>query len=202
MTACNTLAAKASFASIISTVEVRRAFRKKSSFQKNNATRATSSTSTEAEAATTKTRRETVLLAAIVGLTNGTNVFSSPARASIENSDVKKQTILITGGNSGIGKTACEQLVGLGHRVILHARTPEKAEKAKKEILFKQPDADVVTMKSKCDLMDLREVKGYCAEVLEYLATPGVGEENVSNSTMQKLDSLILNAGIWPRRTN
>ena len=198
MTACNTSAAKTSFASFISTVEVRRAFRKKS-FQKNNARtslRASSSTSTEAEAATTKTRRETVLLAAIVGLTNGTNVFSSPARASIENSDVKKQTILITGGNSGIGKTACEQLVGLGHRVILHARTPEKAEKAKKEILFKQPDADVVTMKSKCDLMDLREVKGYCAEVLEYLATPGVGEENVSNSTMQKLDSLILNAGI------
>ena len=37
--------------------------------------------------------------------------------------------------------------------------TPAKAEKAKKEILFTQPDADVVTMKSNCDLMDLKEVR-------------------------------------------
>ena len=81
--------------------------------------------------------------------------------------------------------------------MILHARTPAKAEKAKKEILSTQPDADVVTMKSNCDLMDLKEVRGYCQEVLEYLTSSKSGdggEENGSN--VKKLDSLILNAGI------
>ena len=78
--------------------------------------------------------------------------------------------------------------------MILHARTPAKAEQAKKEIIYGQPDADIVTMKSNCDLMDLREVQQYCKEVLEYLSkSSDDGEENVS---VKKLDSLILNAGI------
>ena len=139
------------------------------------------------------TRRETIL-GAIVGLaTTSSFSFESVASFAAEG-ETKKQIILITGGNSGIGKTACEHLARLGHKVILHARTPAKAEQAKKEIVYGQPDADIVTMKSNCDLMDLREVQQYCKEVLEYLSkSSDDGEENVS---VKKLDSLILNAGI------
>ena len=138
------------------------------------------------------TRRETIL-GAIVGLaTTSSFSFESVASFAAEG-ETKKQIILITGGNSGIGKTACEQLARLGHKVILHARTPAKAEQAKKEIIYGQPDADIVTMKSNCDLMDLREVQQYCKEVLEYLSKSSDDGENVS---VKKLDSLILNAGI------
>ena len=40
------------------------------------------------------------------------------------------QTILVTGGNKGIGLEVCRQLARLGHRVILSARSRERGEKA------------------------------------------------------------------------
>jgi len=40
------------------------------------------------------------------------------------------QTILVTGGNKGIGYEICRQLARLGHRVILSARSAERGGKA------------------------------------------------------------------------
>ena len=59
------------------------------------------------------------------------------------------KTILVTGGNSGIGAALCK-LLATEHacRVLLGARSPEKGEKAKADIVAKYPDAkiDVVTI--------------------------------------------------------
>jgi NAD(P)-dependent dehydrogenase (short-subunit alcohol dehydrogenase family) len=38
--------------------------------------------------------------------------------------------ILITGSADGLGQLAAKKLVALGHRVVLHARNPERAEAA------------------------------------------------------------------------
>lgn len=44
------------------------------------------------------------------------------------------KTIVITGGNSGIGLEAGRQLVGLGHRVVLLGRSAAKGEAAAKQL--------------------------------------------------------------------
>ncbi len=45
-----------------------------------------------------------------------------------------KKRILVTGGNRGIGKEICRQLVGMDHEVILTARDQVKGEKVANEL--------------------------------------------------------------------
>ncbi|SNS45075.1 Short-chain dehydrogenase involved in D-alanine esterification of teichoic acids [Ekhidna lutea] len=45
-----------------------------------------------------------------------------------------KKRIIVTGGNRGIGREVCKQLVDLGHDVTLTARSPEKGHEAAKEV--------------------------------------------------------------------
>jgi NAD(P)-dependent dehydrogenase (short-subunit alcohol dehydrogenase family) len=125
----------------------------------------------------------------------------SEARANDDDEEQKnerKKVILITGANSGIGKTCAVELARLGHTVILHARTKEKQEKIGREIVAKQEDADVVLCGNGCDLNDLREVREYSERVLEYLSSSSssVEEGGANGSRMKKIDALILNAGI------
>lgn len=47
---------------------------------------------------------------------------------------MKQKTIIITGANSGIGKSAASAIAGKGHRVILACRNIERARKAQSEI--------------------------------------------------------------------
>ena len=56
-------------------------------------------------------------------------VRSLPVTWSVEN-----KRILITGGNSGIGKAAAIALVGLGAHVTLTARDPSKGSGARDDI--------------------------------------------------------------------
>lgn len=47
---------------------------------------------------------------------------------------MSRKRILVTGGNRGIGKEICKQLVGLGHNVILTARSNKKGKPAADEV--------------------------------------------------------------------
>jgi NAD(P)-dependent dehydrogenase (short-subunit alcohol dehydrogenase family) len=85
------------------------------------------------------------------------------------------KTILVTGATDGIGRQAAKQLVERGARVLVHGRTPAKAEAAAKEL-------GGVAVAG--DFARLGEVRALAAEVRRLAPT---------------LDVLVNNAGIYAR---
>ncbi len=47
---------------------------------------------------------------------------------------MERETVIITGANSGVGKAAARQIAARGHRVVLACRDPDRAERARREI--------------------------------------------------------------------
>ena len=99
--------------------------------------------------------------------------------------DLTGQTILITGGNSGIGKAAATQLAALGARVIITARDVGRGEQAVAEI--QRGSGGRAEMRS-LDLARLGSVAEFATAF---------------RAETERLDVLILNAGIMStqRRT-
>ena len=89
------------------------------------------------------------------------------------------KTVVITGGNTGIGKETAIDLAGRNARVILACRSAEKGEKAAVEVREKSGNDDVVFRQ--LDLASLTSVRQFAAKVLE--------EE-------PRIDILINNAGV------
>ena len=89
------------------------------------------------------------------------------------------KTVIITGGNAGIGKETAIDLAGRNARVILACRSVEKGEKAAVEVREKSGNDDVVFRQ--LDLASLASVRQFAATVLE--------EE-------PRIDILINNAGV------
>lgn len=56
---------------------------------------------------------------------------------------MSRKRIIVTGGNRGIGKEICKQLVEMGHDVVLTARSVEKGENAAIEVGAKFRELDV-----------------------------------------------------------
>ncbi|XP_008278110.1 retinol dehydrogenase 14 [Stegastes partitus] len=75
------------------------------------------------------------------------------------------KTVLITGGNSGIGKDTAVSLAMRGARVIIACRDSDKAEKAVREIKFRGHSLNVVHME--LDLANLRSVREFCKNFLQ-----------------------------------
>ncbi|KAG9339633.1 hypothetical protein JZ751_023524 [Albula glossodonta] len=75
------------------------------------------------------------------------------------------KTVLITGGNSGIGKEAAIAMAMRGARVIIACRDPEKAEKAVREIKTTSHSLNVLHMH--LDLANLRSVRDFCKTFLQ-----------------------------------
>lgn len=90
------------------------------------------------------------------------------------------RTAVVTGGSSGIGYFVAEQLASAGARVILAARSSERAQRAVDSILEHVPDADLAV--EILDLASLASVRRAAARILD------VGG----------LDVLINNAGVVP----
>uniref|UniRef100_A0A3P9IWA8 Si:dkey-174n20.1 n=1 Tax=Oryzias latipes TaxID=8090 RepID=A0A3P9IWA8_ORYLA len=82
--------------------------------------------------------------------------------------DVKRldgKTVLITGGNSGVGKETAVALATRGARVIVACRDPEKARRAVTEIRLQSRSLNVCHMD--LDLANLNSVRGFCKDFLQ-----------------------------------
>jgi len=75
------------------------------------------------------------------------------------------RTVVVTGGNAGIGYFTSEQLAGAGARVLIAARSADKADLAIRSIRERFPDADVGHVR--LDLTSLASVRDAAAELAE-----------------------------------
>jgi len=91
-----------------------------------------------------------------------------------------RRTVLVTGGNTGIGLETAAALAAKGFRVVLTARDPAKGRYAVEEIRRRHTDADVAAME--LDLAGLADVRSFAACFLE---------------RFPQLDVLVNNAGVW-----
>ena len=73
------------------------------------------------------------------------------------------QTIIITGGGSGIGRATAHELAALGAHVIVSGRTPEKLDTVVKEI----EDAGGVATAVSCNIREEEQVKALFDQVLD-----------------------------------
>lgn len=92
---------------------------------------------------------------------------------------LKGKTIIVTGGNSGLGYEAVKAFASNDAHVIMACRNTDKGESAKQLILKTYKNADVVVMQ--LDLNDLSSVKSFAEKFKE---------------NHQRLDVLLNNAGI------
>lgn len=92
---------------------------------------------------------------------------------------LKAKTMIVTGGNSGLGYEAVKAFASKGAQVIMACRNTSKGELAKKQILseFKTADIEVMNL----DLNDLSSVKSFVQEF---------------KKSHQQLHVLLNNAGI------
>ncbi len=93
--------------------------------------------------------------------------------------DQSGKVAVVTGANSGTGREATRRLAAAGARVVMAVRTPAKGERARSEILARQPAAQLEVRR--IDLADLASIRDF-ADGLIADGTP--------------LDLLINNAGV------
>ncbi len=94
---------------------------------------------------------------------------------------MEKKTVLITGGNAGIGLATATEIALNGAKVILACRNQKKAAQARQSILAVKSDADVQIYS--LDLSSFANIRKFAAQFM------------ADNSS---LDVLINNAGIMP----
>ena len=110
---------------------------------------------------------------AIAGFTNLGYLIHTWGEGPLE-ADMSGKTVLITGATGGLGRSAAASIAGLGARVIVVGRSPEKLRKVKSEI-----DGDVETIEA--DLSLLGEVR----DLADAIA-----------ATEERLDVLVNNVGV------
>jgi len=88
------------------------------------------------------------------------------------------KTVVITGGNSGIGLETAVALAGMGAKVVLGCRSPKRGAAAVEEIRTRSGNDEVTN--HTLDLADLVSVRSFAAEV----------------SGVDRIDVLINNAGL------
>ena len=93
--------------------------------------------------------------------------------------DMAGKVIVITGGNTGIGKEAAVGLASLGARVVVTSRNEERGRSARKEIAERSGNDSVDVMP--LDLASFRSIRSFAAEALD---------------RFDHLDVLVNNAGL------
>jgi NAD(P)-dependent dehydrogenase (short-subunit alcohol dehydrogenase family) len=90
------------------------------------------------------------------------------------------KTVLITGGNGGIGKETAVALAGMGARVVITARDAARGEAARAEIVERSGSGDVELLAA--DMASLASIRSLAATFL---------------ATHDRLDVLVNNAGAY-----
>ncbi|WP_187264856.1 SDR family NAD(P)-dependent oxidoreductase [Homoserinibacter sp. GY 40078] len=76
------------------------------------------------------------------------------------------RTVVVTGGNAGIGYFTVEQLAGAGARVVIAARSAEKAELAMRSVRERVPGAELAHVR--LDLLSLDSVREAAERIAEF----------------------------------
>jgi len=97
--------------------------------------------------------------------------------------DMAGKIVLITGGNTGIGKEAAVGLASAGARVVITARNEERGRAARKEIVERSGSTIVDVMP--LDLARFESIRSFAADLL---------------GRFDRLDVLVNNAGLILRR--
>ena len=97
--------------------------------------------------------------------------------------DLSGKNIVITGGNTGIGKEAAVGLAGLGACVVITSRNAERGRAARNEIAQRSGNGEVDVMS--LDLASFRSIRSFAADVLD---------------RFDRLEVLVNNAGLIHRR--
>jgi len=97
---------------------------------------------------------------------------------------MSKRVCVITGGNSGIGKTTAIELAKQGHTIIMLARESQKSDEAKSEIMSASGNKNVHHIK--VDLSEIESIRSACNQVI---------------SDYPAIDYLINNAGVLKRKS-
>eukprot|EP00591_Stephanopyxis_turris_P006985 CAMPEP_0195522836 /NCGR_PEP_ID=MMETSP0794_2-20130614/21387_1 /TAXON_ID=515487 /ORGANISM="Stephanopyxis turris, Strain CCMP 815" /LENGTH=450 /DNA_ID=CAMNT_0040652685 /DNA_START=36 /DNA_END=1388 /DNA_ORIENTATION=+ len=132
-------------------------------------------------------RQSSLILPALMIGTNPQILLKpTPSSAILVPFSDEKQTIVITGCNSGIGLDAAARMSKRGHKIVLACRTLSKAEGAKKaieeEIGGGDRNPDLIA--AECDLASLESIAAFSKGLKEGLGPDG------------KIDVLCLNAGL------
>ena len=93
------------------------------------------------------------------------------------------QVVVITGGNTGIGKEAAVGLTGLGAHVVVTSRNEERGRSARQEIAERSGSDSVEVMS--LDLASFKSIRAFAADVLD---------------RFDHVDVLVNNAGLIHRR--
>lgn len=89
------------------------------------------------------------------------------------------KTVLITGGNAGLGLESAKNIAARGARIILACRNVQSGQDAMREILQETGNSNVIVLR--LDTSSLTSVREFAGHVLK---------------TEERLDVLLLNAGI------
>jgi NAD(P)-dependent dehydrogenase (short-subunit alcohol dehydrogenase family) len=100
--------------------------------------------------------------------------------SSLGPESLKGRTVLVTGANAGLGLSTVQYLATRGATVIMGCRSQKNCDETARIVKNDAPSATLVPLV--LDLSSFKSIKQFAVEV---------------NKTTQKLNSLILNAGIF-----